>query len=306
MPASQLNRVETALKISEKLDQRAVEKSVTAWMTAGAKDFEFKGSGRYRIPSVRLSGLGDYKKDLGYPMGSVTMTYKDYTCEYDRGRSFFLDAMDVDESNFVVSAARVMSQFTDEYIVPEMDAVRFAKLCAIANEKSHATTGYTPAKTDIYSKLLNAMYAVKDSGSQEVVAHVSSDVLAALAVSSEFQHILRQDDFKAGRLYSKVTYIDDMPLILTPKSRFYSAIDLYDGTTTSEEKGGYKKATAGKDINFIVVGKDVPAAIEKHDVKSILGPGEHTRGDAWFIGSRVYHDLLVKETKKDGVYINTK
>jgi prophage protein len=306
MPASQLNRVETALKISEKIDQRAVEKSCTAWMTAGAKDFEFKGNGTFRIPSIRMSGLGDYRKDLGYPMGSVTMTYKDYTCEYDRSRSFTLDSQEVDESNFVVSAARSLSIFIDEYVIPEIDALRFAKLCAIANEKSHATTGYTPAKADIYSKLLNAMYAVKDSGSQEVVAHVSSEVLAALGVSSEFQHILRQDDFNAGRLYSKVTYIDDMPLILTPKSRFYSAIDLYDGITAGEEGGGYKKSSAGKDINFIVVGKDVPAAIEKHSVKNIIPPGDHTCGDSWFFATRVYHDLLVKETKKDGVYINTK
>lgn len=306
MPASQLNRIETATRISEKLDQRVMEKSVTAWMTQGASDFDFKGNGTFRIPSVRLSGLGDYRKDLGYPMGSVTMEYKDYTCEYDRGRSFLLDAMDVDESNFVVSAASVMTQFTDEYVVPEMDATRFARLAAIATAQSNAETGYTPAAATIYSKLLKAMYDVRDAGFDEVIAHVSSATLQALAVSTEFNHNLRHDDFEAGRIYSKVAYIDDMPLILTPQARFYSAIDLLDAVTSGEENGGYQKASSGKDINFMVIGKTVPAAIEKHEVKTILGPGEHTLGDCWFLGTRVYHDLLVKNMQRDGVYMNTK
>lgn len=306
MPASQLNRMETALKIGQKLDQRVMEKSITSWMTANASDFDFKGNGTFRIPSVRLSGLGDYRKDLGYPMGSVTMEYKDYTCEYDRGRSFLLDAMDVDESNFVVSAANIMTQFTDEYVVPEVDAVRFARLATVATEQGHAETGYTPAAADIYSKLLKAMYDVRDAGYDDIVAHVSSGVLQALAVSSEFNHNLRHDDFEAGRIYSKVAYLDDMPLILTPQARFYSAIDLLDAVTDGEEKGGYQKASTGKEINFVVVGKNVPAAIEKHEVKTILGPGEHTLGDCWFMGSRIYHDLLIKNTLRDGVYINTK
>ena len=306
MPASQLNRIEVATKISEKLDQRMIDRSVTGWMTENAGDFEFRGNGVFRIPSIHTSGLGDYRKDLGYPIGSVTMTGVDYTLEYDRGRSFLLDAMDVDESNFVVKAARVMTTFNDENIVPEMDAVRFAKLAGIATAQSNVESGYTPAAATIYSKIVAAMYAVKEKGFDEVVAHVSGDVLAALASSTELNRYLRVDDWEAGRIYTKVQFIDDMPLIMTPSRRFYTAVDLLDGVTAGEEAGGYQKASGAADINFMVIGRKVPAAVEKHETKTILAPGTHTLGDNWFLGTRVYHDLLVLDSRKDGVFMNTK
>ena len=43
-------------------------------------------------------------------------------------------------------------------------------------------------------------------------------------------------------------------VVLVPQTRFYTAIDLYDGTTSGETAGGYvKDSTNGKNINFMVV-----------------------------------------------------
>lgn len=50
----------------------------------------------------------------------------------DRGRKFTLDAMDTNETNFVVNAAGAMAQFQREYVIPEIDAYRISKLASDA------------------------------------------------------------------------------------------------------------------------------------------------------------------------------
>ena len=57
----------------------------------------------------------------------------------DRGTSFLLDAMDVDESNFMVSAANVTSEFQKDQVVPEIDAYRYSKLAAYAESENVVT-----------------------------------------------------------------------------------------------------------------------------------------------------------------------
>ena len=48
----------------------------------------------------------------------------------DRGRSFNLDAMDVNESNFIATAGNVMGEFQRTKVVPEIDAYRISKLAS--------------------------------------------------------------------------------------------------------------------------------------------------------------------------------
>ena len=55
-----------------------------------------------------------------------------------------------------------------------------------------------------------------------------------------------------------------------PQSRFYTAIDLLDGKSPSEEAGHYKKATEGKDINFMIVHKPAVIKFDKHTVSDII------------------------------------
>lgn len=306
MPASQLNRLEAAIKIGEKLDQQVTEESVTSWMEGNAGNFTFKGNGVFRIPTIYGSGLGDYRKDLGYPIGSAMMEWNDYTLAYDRGRSYQLDAMDVDESNFIMNASQFTSTLNREYYIPELDATRFARLAGIATGASNSESGYTPAAATIYTKVVTAMYNLMDKGYNELVCHMSNSALVQLALSSETDKYLRTDDFQAGRLYTKVKWIDEMPIIPTPQNRFYTAIDLLDGITAGEESGGYKKAGSAKDINFMIVGKKVPCAIKKHQVQKIIPPIDNQNADAWKINARLYHDLLVLNKKENGVYMNTK
>ena len=43
---------------------------------------------------LSMQGLGDYSRNDWYVKGDVTMTNETIKCNYDRGRKFYVDALD--------------------------------------------------------------------------------------------------------------------------------------------------------------------------------------------------------------------
>ena len=79
-----------------------------------------------------------------------------------------------------------------------------------------------------------------------------------------------------------------------PQTRFYTAIDLQDGTTAI----GYKKAAGGADINFMVIYK--PVLIQY--IKQSVNP---TNDDRLF-DYRVYALADAYDDKQTGIYLHHK
>ena len=95
-------------------------------------------------------------------------------------------------------------------------------------------------------------------------------------------------------------------IVPVPQSRFYTAIDLNDGTTTGEEAGGYAKATAGKDINFMIIQKGALLQYPKHIVNKIITPEENQTSDGWKFFYREYGLADVYDNKVAGIYLHNK
>ena len=123
-----INTLQTAVLFQQQLDQIAVRDAVTGWMDANAGKVKYNGGAEVKIPKLSVQGMGDYDRDEGYAQGSVTLEYQTRTMTQDRGRKFQLDAMDVDETNFVATAAAVMAEFQRDYVIPEIDAYRLSNI----------------------------------------------------------------------------------------------------------------------------------------------------------------------------------
>ena len=118
--------------LQETLDKAAVREACTGWMDVNAGRVRYNGGNEIKIPKMNTPGLGDYNRDTGYPQGSVTLVWETRTMTQDRGRKFMLDAMDVDETNFVATAASVMGEFQRTEVIPEIDAYRLASIASQA------------------------------------------------------------------------------------------------------------------------------------------------------------------------------
>lgn len=244
------------------------------------------------IPKISMDGLGDYSRNSGYVNGDVTLTNETVQFNYDRGRAFTVDAMD-NEETAGVAFGKLSSEFIRTKVVPEVDAFRFATYAGITGI-SKATAGTISTGNDALSALVTAMSKMDDD-------EVSEERRYLFITPTLYNMILNVDTSKSKEIISRFAGI-----VTVPQSRFVTAIDLKDGTTSGEEAGGYSKATAGKDINFMIIQKDAILQYPKHKVNKVVTPEENQTSDGWKFFYREYGLADVYENKVAGIYLHNK
>ena len=91
-----------------------------------------------------------------------------------------------------------------------------------------------------------------------------------------------------------------------PQSRFYTAIDLLDGKSSGEEAGHYRKASTGKEINFMIVHKPAVLKWDKHTTSPVIAPENNPNADAYISKYRKYGIVDVYKNKVAGIYLSHK
>lgn len=305
-----INTIQTASVFQKQLDQVAVRDAVTGWMDANAGQVIYNGGAEVKIPKLAVQGMADYDRENGYVQGAVTFDYETRKMEQDRGRKFELDAMYVDETNFVATAAAIMAEFQRDYVIPEIDAYRLSSLATTAISASVSGMvqyGYKPGATGTSAlrKVKEGITAVRYLGyNGPLVVHATDEFIMELELEMAAQ--LRNTDFSKGGVKTIVPEVDGVPVIPTPANRMYTAIELNDGTTGGQEVGGYKKGTSAKDMNFIVMPRITPLAVTKQDKMRIFTPDDYQKSNAWSMDYRRFHDIWVLDNKKDSLYVSIK
>lgn len=242
------------------------------------------------IPKMDMDGLGDYSRKDGYVPGDVDLEWVEKTFNYDRGRRFSVDAMD-NEETAAMSFGRLASEFIRTKVVPELDAWRFAKYAEFAeNTKSEdLMTG---------ESVCSAITAANNVMDEAEVPMEGRYLYITPTLHNAVQEL---DSYKSKAMIARFAKV-----ILTPSSRFYSAIDLLDGKTKNESSdetiGGFKKASAGKNMNFMIVQKQSPIQYTKHSVNKVITPEANQSSDSWLYFYRAYGITEVYDNKKCGIY----
>lgn len=245
------------------------------------------------IPKLDMDGLGDYDRNSGYTTGSVTLTNETVKFNYERGRMFQVDAMDNEESQNI-AFGRLAGEFIRTKVVPEIDAFRFATLAGITGI-SKVAAGATLADG---AAVITALRAATNKMDEDEVPMEDRILFITPTLYGTVQDL---DTTKSKEVLARFSQV-----IQVPQSRFYTAIDLKDGKTEGEEAGGYSKAIAGKDINFIIAHKPAVIQYTKHAVPKIITPELNQDADAWKYGYRNYGLEDVYENKVAGIYLHHK
>lgn len=264
----------------------AVLESDSSLMAAGAAANEII------VPKISMDGLADYSRNGGYVGGDVTLTNETVKFNFDRGRTFTVDAMD-NEETAGVAFGRLSSEFIRTKVVPELDAFRFATL---AKNTGYTVAGATLATgTDVLDALVAAQGAMDEN-------EVPEEGRILFITPSLYNLVMAVDTTKSKEVLNSFTEI-----VKVPQARFYTAIDQLDGTTSGEEAGGFKKdPTDGKDINFLIVEKSAVLQYTKHNVSKAISPEENQEADAWKFFFRSYGLADVYDNKTAGIYLHNK
>lgn len=298
-----INTLEYAKLFQTNLDKQVTQQATTGWMEANAGQVKYSGGDEIKIPEIAVQGLGTYNRDDGFVQGSVTYKYQTHKLTQDRGRTFQLDAIDVDETNFGASAANVMSEFQRLHVIPEIDAYRYSVIAAKAIKASNSEA-YTLGEATIVKKLYAHIFALGDQGvdMSQLIIPMSYKAYETLTNNATIQKKIDAMQFSQGGLHLTVKSIEGIPLIPVSTNRMKTKFIFRDGKTAGQEAGGFAADTTAKEIHWFVMAKTAPIAISKTDVVRIFDPATHQKANAWKIDYRKYHDAIIPNHKLAMIY----
>lgn len=302
-----INTLQYSQQFQTVLDAQMLAGATTAFMEANAGQVKYDGGDTVHIPEISMQGLAKYDRDEGFNQGSVTLKFNPYKMTQDRGRTFQLDSMDVNETNFVATAGTVMGEFQRTQVIPEIDSYRYSKIAALATAENKVTTGFTPAVATILEKLEAEITEIQDVVGEDegLIIVMSTKLRTILNNADKFNRYLNVAEFKNGSVNTTVKSFNDIPILGVPSARMKTAYVFNDGKTANQQAGGFKADTGAKDINWIIMPQRAPIAVSKTDKVRVFTPELNQKADAWKIDYRKYHDLWIPKNRFAAIRVNT-
>lgn len=288
-------------------DGNLLDKKITAGLftgNLGTPEVDLVNGGRsFTLRSISTSGLKPHTRGKGFNEGTVEDSKTVYTMGQDRDVEFYIDKQDVDETDQELAMANISKTFIDEKVVPEVDSYRFSRMANYLNDENLAIDGDTKkklqveedlTKANVYSQLKAGVAKVRKYNPANLIGYVSSAVMDALEMSTEFNRSITNQNVGTTALDSRITSLDGVTLVeVWDDSRFKSKFDF---------TGEMKVADDAQDINFEIVAKQAVIPIVKENAVYLFAPGEHTQGDGYLYQNRLYHDFFIKKSMVDGIF----
>ncbi len=286
------NNIVLAKNYVSLLDEVYKNASVTADLIAPSELVKAGSNAKSVLyPMISLNGLGDYDRNSGYTDGSVNVQWEEITFSYDRGTKISVDAMDNQES-FDIAFGRAGAELVRTKVVPEGDAYTFAKIAAAEGISSAAGATFADG-----AAFLSAVAEAQSKMDEDEVPYEGRILYATPTL---MRAVSQLDTTKSREILDGFAKI-----VKVPQTRFYTKIELLTGKE-GELDGGFRKATDGNDINFMIIHKDAVVKIDKHVVGNVISPANNPNADSYILKYRKYGEVDVMKNKAAGIYLSCK
>jgi len=277
--------------------QQQFQRELTSADMDTNRSYRFIDAQTIRVPTITLSGYKDHSRDGSKNRGTVGNTFQAFTLTHDRNIEFYVDEMDVDETNQVLSAANITAVFNQEQAIPELDAFRYSKLYAefVALGGQVDTTPLAEENIlQVFDKMMEAMdeAAVPESGR---MLKVTPKVYTMLKNAEKIQRYI---DVSGGvkNINRNVRSLDDVTIVKVPSDRMKT---LYDFTE------GFMPGEGAKQINMMLYHPSAILAPVKVADIYLWNKGETPESAFGYLyQNRMYTDLFVIKPKMSAIAIN--
>ncbi len=291
------NTINYAEQFSQFLVQKYEAEMRSYGLTQSNPQVQWLDAKTIKLPVISLTGYKDHTRSIGFNAGNLTNTWEAKTLNFDRDVEFFVDAMDVDETNMVASVANIQSVFETEQAIPETDAYRFSKLFSEFVTKGGTVNTTTLTTANFLDWFDTAMCNMDDAGVPEE-GRLLYLTPAMYKVAKNAQGLTRfmQVNPNNGVVNRKVWDLDDVEIVKVPSARMKTAYDFTTGFTPAQNAG---------QINCIAVHPNSVVARERYSYIKMFAPGSDSRtGDGYIYQNRKYGDLFVLNQRLAGIAIN--
>lgn len=289
------NDITLAQKYLAMLDEVYARESLTSMFEMPEDEVRWVGAKTALLYDLNPVGLANYSRNAGFVAGDVDGSWNPYEIEVDRGRSFLADSMD-DEETMGLTFGKLLGVEERRFVIPELDAYRFAKI---------AGTSGVDGTTETISTAAAALDAIDTATASMDDNEVPYEGRILFCNPTFYKYLKGSLDRRImngdNNVDYNVAYLDNMRVISVPSKRFNTAITL-NAPTSSDGIGGY--TATGQTINFMIVHPSAIMGVVKHRIPNIFSPADNQEADGWKLNYRIYHDIWVRKNALDGVYVN--
>ncbi|SEN98013.1 capsid protein [Peptostreptococcus russellii] len=257
--------------------------------------YKFIDAQTIKIPTVAVTGYKDHKRDGSVNKGTITNEWTPYKLTHDRDISFYVDEMDVDESNQVISAANITATFMEDQAIPETDAYRYSKLYADAKSYSAKIDNTVLSVQNILEVFDKAMEYMDEAGvpSEGRKMKVTPSVYTMLKNAEKIQRTLEVTG--GADINRNVRSLDEVEIQKVPSDRFKTIYDFKDG---------FAPGDSAKQMHMIIYHPTaIIAPVKVQDVYLWPKGSDPQAAFGWLYQNRSFQDLFLIKQKKEGVYI---
>ena len=246
-----------------------------------------------KLPRLTLSGYKDHTRTAGFNAGNIANDWEPKKLAHDRDIEFFVDPMDIDETNLALAVANIQNTFENEQAIPEKDCYNFSKLhTELTNFHGRIDSTTVLTAQNILAVFDEEMSKMDDAGVpvDGRILYVTPAVNKLLKEAEGIQRMITVNSSNA--VNRNVHSLDDVTIKMVQSGRMKTKYNFTDGCVAAAD---------ADQINFILVHPSCVVARDKYAYISLFTPGTDSRtADGYLYQNRNYWDLFLIERKVAG------
>ena len=246
-----------------------------------------------KLPRLTLSGYKDHTRTAGFNTGNIANDWEPKKLAHDRDIEFFVDPMDIDETNLALAVANIQNTFENEQAIPEKDCYNFSKLhTELTNFHGRIDSTTVLTAQNILAVFDEEMSKMDDAGVpvDGRILYVTPAVNKLLKQADGIQRVITVNG--ANEVNRNVHSLDDVTIKMVQSGRMKTKYNFTDGCVAAAD---------ADQINFILVHPSCVVARDKYAYISLFTPGTDSRtADGYLYQNRNYWDLFLIERKVAG------
>lgn len=278
------------------LQQKYAKELCSDALTKSNPGVKFINAQTIKLPRMSLTGYRDHTRTPGFNPGSLANDWEAKKLEHDRDVEFFVDPMDIDETNLTLSVANIQNEFETTQAIPEKDSYRFSKLYTELG-RYNGKIENTALTASNFLEWFDEEMSIMDDASVPEEGRILYLTAAMRKIAKEAEGIQRVVSVSTpATINRKVHSMDDVIFKSVPSARLKTKYDFTDGCVPSAD---------AKQVNSILIHPSCVVCRDKYSYIKLFTPGTDSRtADGYLYQNRCYGDLFLLEMKTAGCSIN--
>ena len=285
-----------ATTFTQLLQQKYAKELCSDALAQSNQQVKFLNAQTIKLPRMTVSGYKDHTRTPGFNSGTLSNDWEPKKLEHDRDIEFFVDPMDIDETNLTLSVANIQNTFETEEAIPEKDSYRYSKLHAELTTYSGRIDS-TVIDAAIFLEVFDTEMAIMDDAGvpeEGRILYVTPTMRKIVKEAEGIQRVVTVNT--PSTINRKVHSLDDVVIKMVPSARMKTKYDFTEGCVAASD---------AKQINWILIHTSCVVARDKYSYIKLFTPGTDSRtADGYLYQNRNYGDLFLLEKKVPGCSMN--